>query len=92
MESNIQMATGKSMEKCLRTAYFVAKEDRPYTAYEAMLDLQERNGIEIGITLHSRWSCTAMVDVVAETMHRSTRNEITTNNKMIAVIIDESIS
>ena len=41
-------------EKCLRTAYFVAKEDRPYTDYEAMLDLQERNGIEIGITLHSK--------------------------------------
>ena len=57
-----------------------------------MLDVQERNGIEIGITLHSRWSCTAMVDVIAETMRQSTINEITTNNKMIAVIIDESTS
>ena len=46
MESKIQMAARKSMAqykavtwKCLRTAYFVAKEDCPYTDYEALLDL-----------------------------------------------------
>ena len=33
-----------------------------------------------------------MVDVIAETMRRSTINELTTNNKMIPVIIDESTS
>ena len=62
MESNIQMATAKSMaqykaimEKCLQTAYFIAKEDHLYTNTEAKLDLQERNSIEIKIILHSRW-------------------------------------
>ena len=91
MKSKIHMATGKSMaqykavmEKCL--------EDRPYTDYEAMLDLQERNGIEIGITLHSRWSCNAMVDIIAKTMRLSTIDEITANDKMIAFIIDGSTS
>ena len=65
--SKTQRATGLSiaqyravMEKCLRTAYFIAKEDCPHTDYEAMLDTQERNSIEIGITLHSRWSCTGI--------------------------------
>ena len=61
----IQSSTGLSVaqhqsatEKCLRTAYYVAKENRPYSDYENLVKLQQKNGISLEVILHSRWSCT----------------------------------
>ena len=44
------------------------------------------------MTLHSRWSCTEMIDTIATTMRQDLVNEITKNNKKIAIIIDEATS
>ena len=79
-------------EKCLRTSYYVAKENRPYLDYENLVTLQQKNGVNLGITLHSRWSCTEMIDTIATTMRQDIVNEITKNNKKIAIIIDEATS
>ena len=79
-------------EKCLRTAYYVAKENRPDSDYENLVKLQQKNGISLGVTLHSRWSCTEMIDIIATTMRKDLVAEITKNNKKIAIIIDEATS
>ena len=76
-------------EKCLRTAYYVAKENRPYSDYENLVKLQQKNGISLGVTLHSRWSCTEMIDIIATTMRKKLIKEITKNNKKIAIIMDD---
>ena len=64
----IQSSTGLSVaqhrsatEKCLRTSYYIAKENRPYLDYENLVTLQQKNGVNLGMTLHSRWSCTEMM-------------------------------
>ena len=44
------------------------------------------------MTLHSRWSCTEMIDTIGTTMRQDLVNEITKNNKKIAIIIDEATS
>ena len=95
----IQSSTGLSVaqnqsttEKCLRTSYYVTKENRPYLDYENLVTLQQKNGVNLGITLHLRWSCTEMIDTIATTMRQDLVNEITKNNKKIAIIIDEATS
>ncbi|CAB4020546.1 Hypothetical predicted protein, partial [Paramuricea clavata] len=75
------------------TAYYVAKENRPYSDYENLVKLQQKNGISLGVTLHSRWLCTEMIDIIATTMRKKKLiKEITKNNKKIAIIIDEATS
>ena len=75
-------------ERCMRTAYHIAKEDRPYTDYEALINLQCKNGIYMGRTLHSRWSCTEMIDTAKESMVESLIKEIVGKERKISVIID----
>jgi len=36
-----------------RTAYFVAKNDRPYVDHPQLIDLQQLNGPDVGCLLHS---------------------------------------
>ena len=98
-DRQIQSSTGLSVaqhqsatKKCLRTSYYVAKENRPYLDYENLVTIQQENGVNLGMTLHSRWSCTEMIDTIATTMRQDLVNEITKNNKTIAVIIDEATS
>ena len=79
-------------ERCMRTAYLIAKEDRPYTDYEALINLQCKNGIYMGRTLHSRWSCTEMIDTAKESMVESLIKEIVGKERKISVIIDEATS
>jgi hypothetical protein len=36
-------------------SYYVAKENRPYSDYENLVKIQQKNEISLGVTLHSRW-------------------------------------
>ena len=63
-ENSIKTSTVKGQdkhkevtEKCLRTAYFVAYQNRPLSDYPDLIDLQEKNGVNLGSTLQSRFSC-----------------------------------
>ena len=82
----------ENTERCIRTAYHVAYEDRPYTDYEARVNLQCLNGLDIGRTLHSRCSCTEMIDTAKETMVESLIKEVVGNQRKVSVIIDEATS
>ena len=46
----------------------------------------------MGRMLHSRWSCTEMVDVASTTMRESLVKEIVDNERKISLIVDESTS
>ena len=95
----IQSSTGLSVaqhqsatEKCLRTLCYVAKKNRPYLDFENLVTLQQRNGVNLGMAIHSRWSCTEMIDTITATMRQDLVNETTKNNKKIAIIIHEATS
>ena len=42
--------------KIFRTAYKLAKQNRPFTDLPADVELQELNGLNMGRILHSRFS------------------------------------
>lgn len=76
--------------RLLVTAYSLAKDNRPYTAFTERTELQEANGVELGKGLHSRHSATAMIDLISESMHEKLCKEIIKEANKISVLLDES--
>ena len=76
--------------KLMRTAYSLAKHNRPYVAYTELCDLQEANGVNLGIGLHSRFSATGMIDCIAESMRKNLCTNIRSKKLKISIILDES--
>ena len=96
-ENSIKISTVKGQdkhkevtEKCLRTAYFVAYQNRPLSDYPDLIDLQEKNGVNLGSTLQSRFSCKEMVNCIAESMRAKICERIKAEERKIAIITDES--
>eukprot|EP00795_Rhopilema_esculentum_P011221 gene11221-21405_t len=79
-------------EKCIRTTYYIGKEKRPYSDYEQLIGPQIQNGLDMRRTLHSRWSCTEMIDVASTTMRESLAKEIVDNERKMSLIVGESTS
>jgi hypothetical protein len=77
-------------EKVLRTAYFLAKEDRPYSDHLQLLELQEANGLDLGPGLRSRFTATNMISHIATEMRQSACSHIQIAGGKISVLIDES--
>lgn len=44
MDSNFE----EQIRKLLNTAYFVCKEEMPFTSYPTLIKLQEKNGLDVG--------------------------------------------
>lgn len=45
------------MQLLLRTAYHVAKQEMPFTAYTSILELQRANGLDVGQSRLSDQAC-----------------------------------
>ena len=96
-ENSIKTSTVKGQdkhkevtEKCLRTAYFVAYQNRPLSDYPDLIDLQEKNGVNLGSTLQSRFSRKEMVNCIAESMRAKICERIKAEERKIAIITYES--
>lgn len=75
-----------------RTAYYIAKQDRPFTDHPDLIDLQKMNGVNVGRVLHSNVVCADIIQHIASDMRRSLTEEIIQNKPPIAILIDESTS
>lgn len=51
----------KSTETIFHTAYFIAKNNKPFDYYFKLLELQMCNGIGVNRTLHSQFSSTNII-------------------------------
>jgi hypothetical protein len=80
----------QTTEKVLRTAYFLAKNDRPFTDHPDLLELQELNGANVGIGLRSRFSATNLVNHISTEMRKTLCTQIQTVGGKVAVLIDET--
>lgn len=80
----------KTTERCFLTAYYLAKNNRPFTDYPDLLQLLELNELDVGITLHSRYSATQIINSIADDMKKNLCQSIIQNNRKISVIVDES--
>ena len=75
---------------CLRTAYYVAYQARPFTDHDDLINLQKANGADMGSILHSPSCCTEMVKVIAADMRQHLYKVIRDSDTKIAIIVDES--
>lgn len=76
--------------KIFRTAYFIAKNSKPFSDHFELLELQELNGAYIPHGLRSRFSATNICDHIAVEMKQRICTEILKVNGKISVLIDES--
>ena len=51
----------QSTARVFRTAYYVAKNTKPFTDFEKLINLQQTNSIDMGRVLHSK---TVAVDII----------------------------
>ncbi|KAL4148664.1 hypothetical protein QTP88_002837 [Uroleucon formosanum] len=80
----------KSTTSVFRTAYYIAKCNRPFNDHFNLLKLQQLNGIKIGITLHSRFSCTNIIDHILLKMKQKIVSNIVETEAKLSVLINES--
>jgi hypothetical protein len=76
--------------KVMRTAYYIAKNDRPYSDHHNLVELQILNGVDMGIGLHSRFSATNIIDHISSQMRQNVCAEIKKIEGKISIAIDES--
>jgi hypothetical protein len=72
------------------TAYFMAKKNRPFTDYQELVVLQQENGLDMGITLHSRYTAKNIIDHTTDEMRKKVLNHIVAEDQRFSVLIDES--
>ena len=73
-----------------RTAHKVVKKNQAFYDYEAEIDVQELNGINMGRILHSTNGCVNIVNHIAVEMKSTVIKNIIEWNNNIALLIDES--
>ena len=77
-------------KRIFRTAYYLAKNNRPYTDHPDLVELQQLNGTDLGVGLHSRYSATEIIDHITFQMRLKICSRILEIEGKIALIIDES--
>lgn len=80
----------KSTIKVFRSAYCLAKNDRPFSDYSKLLQLQKMNGVDIGVGLHSRFSATEIIDHISDGMKKRITQQVKSISGKISILIDES--
>lgn len=80
----------ETTEKIFRTAYCIAKNQRPYSDLPKLIDLQIYNGLEMGRILQTDKSCSSIVDHIAIEMRKTICKDIIEFQRKICVIVDES--
>ncbi|XP_031347247.1 E3 SUMO-protein ligase KIAA1586-like [Photinus pyralis] len=76
--------------KIFRTVYYLAKSDRPFSDHEGLVELQQLNGINLGLILHSCYSAVQIVDHIASEMINKMISHVIASNAKLSVLVDES--
>ena len=71
----------------MTTAYFIAKEELPFSKFQGLINLQKKNGLEILSTYANDKSCAEMVSVLGKVFKERTTAEIN-QCKYISVMAD----
>ena len=85
-----QLATHDETCRVFRTAYYVAKNDKPYTDHPDLIDLQKANGISVGRVLHSNVVCSDIIDHISTEMKHVLVKKMVALKMLMSVLVDES--
>jgi len=88
--SMLMVTDQENTARIFRTAYLIAKNQRPYTDMPKLTDLQELNGLDMGRILQTNVSCSNIIDHLALEMRRKIAMDIVKNNRKICILVDES--
>ena len=78
-------------EKIFRSVYFLAKSNHPFSEIcPEICQLQRLSGIDLGVTLHSRYSATAIVETISHVIRGNLCHFITDHQMKISVLLDTS--
>ncbi|XP_030046369.1 E3 SUMO-protein ligase KIAA1586-like [Microcaecilia unicolor] len=75
--------------KIFRTAYKVVKKNQCFNNFEAEIDVQELNGLDMGHILHSTNACINIVHHISSGMRKNLFQKIVNSKCKISLIIDE---
>ena len=70
----------ESTSKIFRTAYYIAKEEKPFTDHPKLIDLQEANGNKMGILLQSRITGGSICEFIGREMQKKLARKIMNEN------------
>jgi hypothetical protein len=81
----------ESTKRVFRSVCYLIKHHRPHSDLTDLMDLQQQNGVDVGVMLHSRYSApqATLHHVADEMRHRTIGKMIETQSKF-AIIVDES--
>lgn len=85
-----QKGSYETTSRLMRTAYAIAKHNRPYIAYPELCELQEANGVKLGQCQHSRQAATAMIDCISNEMKKKLCATIRERSQRMSIMLDES--
>jgi hypothetical protein len=78
-----------STVKVMRTVYYMAKNNRPYTAHPNLVELQTLNEVEMGIGLRSRFSAVNFIDHISTETRKKLCSQIQDADGKISMLIGE---
>ncbi|XP_077977576.1 zinc finger protein 862-like [Glandiceps talaboti] len=87
--ANMEDGMRGKMVKLFNIAYFVAKEELPFTIFPKLCRLHVKNDCEIGKTYFNDHACRAFIQVIADTMKEDLR-EIVEQSTFLSTMCDGS--
>ena len=76
-------------ECVFRTAYYIAKNNRPYTDHPELIDLQKLKGVNAGRVLRSNVVCADIIDSISEQMKKKVLHHIQQYPSPFSTLTDE---
>ena len=89
---NLSTIDNALTEKIFRTAYFIAKNQRPYTDMPKLVDLHVNNGLEMGRILQTDKACSNIIDHISSEMRKKICKDIVDNGRKLCIIVYKSIT
>lgn len=87
---NVNSKHLETTEKVFRTAYYLCKNERPFTDHPSLIDLQQANGMDMGVLLQSRQVGGDICEFIGTEMQKKLAAQIVSSNEKVAIMIDES--
>ncbi|XP_014344302.1 zinc finger protein 862-like [Latimeria chalumnae] len=73
--------------KLIEIAYFVAKEELPFSMLPALVALEKKHGVNLGDTYLSERKCRDFIDCIGEGMRESVTHELK-NARYLSIMVD----
>lgn len=72
------------------TIYFIIKNNYPFSDFKKLIDLQKKNNVEFGFSLHSRFIVPLVAKLISTEIRRIIFGKLINTGCKISIIIDEA--